>query len=185
MDNDREPSPGLRRLLAALEYPSRLIGKLAAWLILPLTGALVYEVTSRYVFNKPTIWAYDMTYMLSSTIFMLGAAYALQKGSHVRADFLLALLKPRWQAFLDAVLYVVLYFPAMALFFLVSLRFASQSWMQHELYPQSPWMPPIYPLKAVIPVTVFLLLLQGVAELIKACWVIRHNTPFRNKEPQS
>ncbi|MFV0283856.1 MAG: TRAP transporter small permease subunit [Castellaniella sp.] len=185
MDHDREPSPGLCRLLAVLEYPAQLIGNLAAWLLLPLTGALVYEVVSRYLFNNPTIWAYDMTYMLSSAVFMLGAAYALQKGSHVRADFLLAMLKPRWQALLDAAMYLVLYFPAMILFFVVSLRFARQSWMQHELYPQSPWMPPIYPLKAVIPLTILLLLLQGVAELIKVGWVIRHNTAFKPEEPAS
>lgn len=185
MNRPPRPSGRLHSLLAILEFPCTLIAKLAAWLILPLTGALVYEVVSRYIFNKPTIWAYDMTYMLSSTVFMLGTAYALRKGSHVRVDFLLALLKPRWQALMDAILYVVLYFPAMGLFFSISLRFAKQSWMQGELYPQSPWMPPIYPLKAVIPITILLLLLQGVAELIKALWVVRHNTPFKNNETLS
>lgn len=129
------PSPALRRLLAVLEFPSVVIGKLAGWLILPLVGALVYEVVSRYIFNRPTIWAYDMTYMLSGALFMLGTAYALKRGSHVRADFLLAAMRPRWQALVDIVLYLLLYFPAMGLFFEVSLRFAMQSWRQHELYP--------------------------------------------------
>lgn len=185
MNASYTPSRRVRSIVAVLEFPSVLIAKLAAWLVLPLTGALVYEVVSRYVFNKPTIWAYDMTYMLSSFIFMLGTAYALKTGSHVRVDFLLALLKPRWQALVDAIMYVVLYFPAMGLFFMISFRFARQSWMQGELYPQSPWMPPIYPLKTIIPITIFLLLLQGAAELIKAVWVVRHNVSFKNNELES
>src|SRR3546814_15932897 len=94
----REPSPALLKAIAILEYPSIVIGKLAGWLVLPLVGALVYEVVSRYVFNSPTIWAYDVTYMLAGTLFMLGSAYALHKGSHVRADFLLSALRPKWQA---------------------------------------------------------------------------------------
>jgi TRAP-type mannitol/chloroaromatic compound transport system permease small subunit len=62
------------------------------------------------------------------------------------------------------------------------MRFSIQSWQQLELYPQSPWMPPIYPLKTVIPVTILLLLIQGVAELLKAMWVVRHNTAFTKSE---
>ena len=182
MNSSPTPSQRLRSILAVLEFPGVFIAKLASWLIIPLTIALVYEVTSRYIFNKPTIWAYDMTYMLSSAVFMLGTAYALKKGHHVRVDFLLSMIKPRWQALMDTILYLVLYFPAMGLFFTISFRFAKQSWMQGELYPQSPWMPPIYPLKAVIPLTIFLLLLQGAAELIKAIWVVRHNIPFKNDE---
>ncbi|NYT37378.1 TRAP transporter small permease subunit [Allopusillimonas soli] len=182
MNNIREPAPALLRVIAVLEFPSILIGKLAGWLILPLVGALVYEVTARYVFNSPTIWAYDVTYMLGGTLFMLGSAYALQTGSHVKADFLMAALRPRWQALIDVVLYLVLYFPAMFLFLDYGLRFAAQSWSQHETYPQSPWMPIIYPLKTVIPITLVLLLIQGVAELIKAVWVLRNDAPFPKSE---
>jgi len=182
MTKTLEPSAGLLRVIRILEYPSILIGKAAGWLILPLVLALAYEVIARYVFNAPTIWAYDMTYMLSSALFMLGAAYALHKGSHVRADFILAALRPRWQGMVDIALYISLYFPAMILFFIVSMRFSIQSWQQLELYPQSPWMPPIYPLKTVIPVTILLLLIQGVAELLKAMWVVRHNTAFTKSE---
>src|SRR3546814_2144173 len=90
--------------------------------------------------------------MLAGTLFMLGSAYALHKGSHVRADFLLSALRPKWQALIDLVLYIVLYFPAMGLFYEAGFKFALRSWQQHETYPQSPWMPIIYPLKTVIPI---------------------------------
>lgn len=182
MNNENKPSAGLRRLIAILEFPSIIVGKLGAWLILPLTLALVYEVISRYIFNRPTIWAYDMTYMLAGALFMLGTPYTLKLGSHVRVDFLLGFLRPRWQALMDIALYLVLYFPAMALFLKIGYEFASKSWIRQELYPQSPWMPPIYPLKAVIPITVLLLLIQGVAEVIKAGWVVRHNVPYPSSE---
>ena len=71
----------------------------------------------------------------------------------------------------------------MLLFFNAATKFAAQSWAQQELFPQSPWMPPIYPFKTVIPITIGLLLLQGIAEVLKAIWVIRHNTPYKNDEP--
>ncbi|HLR13639.1 MAG TPA: TRAP transporter small permease subunit [Burkholderiaceae bacterium] len=181
MNQTLRPSPALQRVINVLEYPSTLVARMGAWLIVPLMFSLVFEVVSRYIFNRPTIWAYDMTYMLSSAVFMLGAAFALQKGSHVRADFLFASRRPRYQATVDAILYVFLFFPALATFFLISFRFAAKSWRQLESFPQSPWMPPIYPLKTVIPVVAALLLIQGVAELIKCLWVIRHDTRYNNE----
>jgi TRAP-type mannitol/chloroaromatic compound transport system permease small subunit len=179
MHDSEMPSPALLKVIAVLEYPSVLVGKLGAWLILPMTAGLVYEVVSRYIFDAPTIWAYDMTYMFAGSLFMLGSAYALRQGSHVRADFLLSSRPPRWQAAIDVFLYVVVYFPAIALFLETSTTFALQSWQQGETFPQSPWMPIIYPLKTVIPVTLVLLLIQGVAELLKAIWTFRNNVAFR------
>jgi TRAP-type mannitol/chloroaromatic compound transport system permease small subunit len=173
------PSPALLKAIAVLEFPSVLVAKLGAWLIVPMTGALVYEVVARYIFDAPTVWAYDMTYMFAGSLFMLGSAYALRQGSHVRADFILSAMRPRWQALIDAVLYVVVYFPAIALFFDTSMTFALQSWQQGETFPQSPWMPIIYPLKTIIPVTLALLFVQGVAELLKAIWTFRHNVAFK------
>jgi TRAP-type mannitol/chloroaromatic compound transport system permease small subunit len=173
------PPAALLRSIAMLEYPSIVVAKLAAWVILPMTGSLVYEVVSRYIFDKPTVWAYDMTYMMAGALFMLGSAYALRNGSHVRADFLLTSLKPRWQALVDLALYLFVYFPAIGLFFWASSKFTLQSWQQHETYPGSPWMPAIYPLKTVMPVTLGLLLLQGIAEVLKAQWTVRHNASFK------
>jgi TRAP-type mannitol/chloroaromatic compound transport system permease small subunit len=181
MDEIESPTPsqGLVKAIELLEIPTLVFGKLGAWLILPMSGALVYEVISRYVFNAPTIWAYDMTYIFAGSLFMLGSAYALRQGSHVRADFLLISRPPRWQAAIDVFLYLLVYFPAIALFFQTSSEFAIQSWQQGEAFPQSPWMPIIYPLKTVMPLTLFLLLLQGLAEFLKSAWTLRYNLPFR------
>ncbi|HUI99897.1 MAG TPA: TRAP transporter small permease subunit [Usitatibacter sp.] len=174
----RTPPDALLAAIRLLEFPSVAVAKLAAWVIVPMTGALVYEVVSRYIFDRPTVWAYDITYMMAGTLFMLGAAYALRNGSHVRADFLLTALSPKWQAIIDLVLYLGVYFPAIGIFFWVSLGFAVQSVRQQETYPESPWMPAIYPLKIVMPVTLALLLLQGLAEVLKAQWTARTDRPF-------
>ncbi len=174
------PPPALLKVIAVLEFPSVIVAKLAAWLIVPMTGALVYEVVARYIFNAPTIWAYDMTYMFAGALFMLGSAYALRQGIHVRADFITSMQQPRWQALIDVVLYILVYFPAIALFLDTSLNFAIQSWLQGESFPQSPWMPIIYPLKTVMPLTLVLLLIQGLAELLKALWTLRTNMIFRS-----
>jgi TRAP-type mannitol/chloroaromatic compound transport system permease small subunit len=182
MAETKTPHASLLKAIQILELPVVFVARVAAWLIVPMTGGLVYEVVSRYIFNAPTVWAYDMTYMFSGALFMLGAAYALRQGTHVRADFLLESLSPRWQATIDIILYVGVYFPAMLLFFWVSFTFAAQSWTQGETYPQSPWMPIIYPLKIVMPITLALLLVQGVAELLKTIWVLRHNTAYRRGE---
>lgn len=182
MPEPASPSARLQHVVAVLDFPSVLVAKAAAWLILPMMASLVYEVIARYWFDNPTIWAYDTTYMMAGSLFMLGSAYALRNGSHVRADFLLSYLPPRWQALVDVLLYVIVYFPAMALFFWASYKFAGQSWAEHETYPQSPWMPIIYPLKTVMPVTIALLFLQGISELIKGVWTLKHNTPFQKSE---
>ena len=174
----RTPPDALLGTIRLLEFPSVAVAKIDAWVIVPMTGALVYEVVSRYLFNRPTVWAYDITYMMAGALFMLGAAYALRNGSHVRADFLLTALRPKWQALIDLVLYLGVYFPAIGIFFKVSIVFAVQSVRQQETYPESPWMPIIYPLKIVIPVTLALLLLQGLAEVLKAQWTARTDTPF-------
>src|SRR3546814_3555327 len=84
----------------------------------------------------------------------------------------------------DLLLYIVLYFPAMGLFYEAGFKFALRSWQQHETYPQSPWMPIIYPLKTVIPITLLLLLIQGVAEVLKAIWVLRNDVPFQQRSEE-
>lgn len=143
-------------------------GKLVAWFAVVLMFAIVYHVVMRYAFNAPTVWAYDVTYMLYGSLFMLGAAYCLLKGGHVRTDFLYNNWTPRTQGIVDAVAYIVLFFPAMVLFFDAGFTYAERSWAQQERGFYSPWAPPIYPFKTAIPVGIALLMLQGVSELLKS-----------------
>jgi TRAP-type mannitol/chloroaromatic compound transport system permease small subunit len=154
-------------------------GRLFAWLIIPLVGALVYEVFARYLFGAPTIWAYDVTYMLFGAHFMLGAAYTLAKGGHIRTDFFFSNWSLRTQGRIDAVGYLVFFFPGMTFFLQAGWDEALFSWQILEKSSVSPWQPPMYPFKTVIPATAAMLLIQGVSELIKSVWQARHGTRFQ------
>jgi TRAP-type mannitol/chloroaromatic compound transport system permease small subunit len=161
------------RLLRVIDGISIWTGKAFAWLVIPLMGALVYEVISRYFFSAPTLWAFDITYMLYGAHFMLVAAYGLAKHDHIRTDFVYRLVPVRWQATLDAWLYLVFYIPALVVFLWVTTDFAIDSWIQGERSNLSPWLPPVYPLKTALPVSAALLLLQGVSEFLKSVYAAK------------
>src|SRR5678815_734537 len=88
------PSAGLIRTVQSIDKFTDRTGVWVAWLNIPLVLAVAWEVIARYFFHAPTIWSFDVTYMLYGTIFMLGAAYALHKGAHIRTDF----FYDRWSA---------------------------------------------------------------------------------------
>jgi TRAP-type mannitol/chloroaromatic compound transport system permease small subunit len=150
-----------------IDTVSRAVGKTFAWLFLPLTYTLVHEVVATKVFSRPTVWAFDMSYMLYGTIFMMGAAYTLAQDGHVRGDMLYRLWPPRVQAAIDLSLYILVFFPAMVAMLIAGLSYAYYSYSIGERSLQSPFGPIIWPLKMVIPATAFLLLLQGVSQVIK------------------
>ena len=157
----------MERILRYIDMLSESSGKLFAWIILILTGSLVYEVTLRYMFNAPTIWAWDLSYMLYGTHFMMGAAYTLKLDGNVRIDLFYRLLSDRKQAVLDACLYPLFFFPPIIALFVVSIEHASYSYQIRELTSMTVWRVPVYPFKAILPLASGLLLLQGLAEFIR------------------
>jgi TRAP-type mannitol/chloroaromatic compound transport system permease small subunit len=113
------------------------------------------------------VWAYDLSYMLYGAIFMMGAAYTLSIDGHVRGDMVYRLWRPRIQASVDLVLYIVVFFPAMVALLYSGWSYAYYSFSIDEKSLQSPFGPIIWPLKMVIPATAFFMLLQGIAQVIK------------------
>ncbi len=160
----------LLKLSRAIDRWTRWTGHVVAWLVVFLTLGLVYEVFSRYLFNRPTVWAYDVTYMLYGTLFMLGSAFTLYKGGHIRTDILYRSFSPRIQGIIDATLYLAFFFPGMVFFFFAGWDYAYRSWLTGELAGYSPWRPPIYPFKTVIPLAAALLTIQGISEFIKSLY---------------
>jgi TRAP-type mannitol/chloroaromatic compound transport system permease small subunit len=160
-------SPPLAKALKAIDRISIVSGKIVAWMILPMSLSLVYEVVARYVFNAPTIWASDVSQILYGMFFMLGSAYALQRQQHIRTDFLYGKWSIRTRGLVDAACYIGLYFPALVFFLWVGSEFAYRSILFNERIVTSPWMPIIWPLKLAIPISTLLLLIQGVSELLK------------------
>ena len=177
-----EPSPGLIKTVRVIDKFTDVSGTVVAWLNVPLVLAVVYEVAMRYLFNAPTIWSFDVTYMLYGTIFMLGAAYALLKGAHIRTDFFFERWSIRTKGVIDSIAYIVFFFPSIFTFLLVS---GAEGWYAYEINEtseQTPWRPILWPFKMVVPLACLLLLIQGVSETIKSVYAARLGIELEHKE---
>jgi TRAP-type mannitol/chloroaromatic compound transport system permease small subunit len=167
---DGVPPAALLRIVRTIDRFTLSTGAIVCWLIVPLVGAMVYEVFARYFFHRPTIWAYDVSYMLYGTHFMLGAAYTLYRGGHIRTDIFYQNWSVRTRGWMDAVLYVLFFFPGIALFFWMGLQEGLHALDIREVSDASPWRPPIWPFKLVIPISLAFLLVQGISEFIKSAY---------------
>jgi TRAP-type mannitol/chloroaromatic compound transport system permease small subunit len=152
---------------------STWVGKAFAWLILVLTLGISYEVFVRYALRAPTTWAFDFSYINYGALFLMAGAYTLARNGHVRADVLYRFWKPRTQASMDLLLYIIFFLPGVAAFIYSGWNYAVFSVRFREVSIFSPAGIPVFPLKALIPITGVLLLLQGIAEIIRCVLCIR------------
>ena len=152
---------------------SAWFGKAFAWLIVLMTFGTAYEVFVRYVLNSPTPWALDVSFIMYGTLFMMGGAYTLSRGGHVRGDFLYRLWKPRTQARVDFVLYLLFFFPGVTALIVTGWKYASRSWQYGEVSVNSPAGIPIYQFKSVIVAAGILLFIQGIAQLFRCVVFMR------------
>ena len=162
----------LVRFIDQISYWS---GKAASWLIVALTFVVSVEVFKRYILNSPTAWIFDLNNMLYGTLFMMCGAYALALAAHVRADFVYIYLKPRAQASLDLILYFLFFIPCMIGLIYAGSDFAADSWRIGEHSTVTAEGPPVYHFKTVIPVAGALVMLQGLAEIVRCIMAIRTN----------
>jgi TRAP-type mannitol/chloroaromatic compound transport system permease small subunit len=169
------------RIVRAVDRFTDVTGTWVAWLIVPLVLAVSYEVVARYGFDAPTIWSYDVAYMLYGTIFMLGAAYALLRGAHIRTDFFFEKWSIRTRGVIDSIAYLVFFFPSLLMFFFVTGDEAWYAFRIGEVSEQTPWRPILWPFKAVIPLTCLLLMIQGVSETIKSLYAARTGVELEHK----
>jgi TRAP-type mannitol/chloroaromatic compound transport system permease small subunit len=156
------------RVARAIDRFTERSGLAFAWLMAPLLAAVSWEVVARYVFNAPTSWAYETIYMLYAAMFMLGAAYALRVGAHIRTDFLWEKWPARTRAAIESIAYLACFFPGMLLFLVAGLEATWSSYAIGERSAETAWAPPLWPLKALVPASALLLVLQGVSELLKS-----------------
>jgi TRAP-type mannitol/chloroaromatic compound transport system permease small subunit len=178
----REFSPQLLAVTKKIDRFTDVIGLGVAWLNVPLVLAVSYEVVARYFFHAPTIWVFDVTYMLYGTIFMLGAAYALHLGAHIRTDFFFETWSTRTKGLIDSIAYLALFFPSLLMLMIVS---ADESWYAFrimETSEQTPWRPILWPFKTVVPLTCLLLMIQGVSEVIKSLHAALTGIELEHKE---
>jgi TRAP-type mannitol/chloroaromatic compound transport system permease small subunit len=173
---------GFRATIEAIDRVADWSGRVVAWLIVPMTLAVTWEVVSRHFFRAPTIWAFDVTYMLYGTHFMLGTAYTLMRVGHVRTDMFYQNWSVRRRHQIDAIGYLFFFFPAMVLLFYFGWQEAYHSFQIGEASDASPWRPIVYPFKAVIPLTAVLLLVQGIGEFLKSLYAVRTGREWAHRE---
>jgi TRAP-type mannitol/chloroaromatic compound transport system permease small subunit len=157
----------VQNFLLAADHISTWTGKATAWLILALMSAVCIEVFKRYILNAPTAWIFDLDNMLYGTLFMICGAYTLAQDAHVRGDFLYGSMKPRTQATLDLVLYILFFLPGIIALIYAGIDYAAISWHINEHSNVTAEGPPVYPFKTVIPIAGVLVLIQGLAEIVR------------------
>lgn len=163
----------MRRFLFAIDHLSTWVGKAFAWVIVPLTLLTTIEAGQRYLFSSPTDWAFDASYILYGTLFMMGGAYTLARNGHVRGDMFYRLWPVKVQATVDLVLYFLFFFPGISALVWAGWQFANFSRLLNERSPFSPGGPIIWPYKFIIPLAGLFLFIQGIAEVIRCIQAIR------------
>ena len=172
----------MQNLLLAVDRLSTWIGKVFAWTIVGLTLLISWEVFSRYVMNKPHAWMLDAQIMLYGTLFMTAGAYTLAARGHVRGDVLYGFFRPRTQAAIDLVLYIVFFLPGIIALTWAGWHYAQESLaIREQTFNADPL--PVYPFKFVIPLSGAILLLQGIVEIIRCVICLQTGEwPSREKD---
>lgn len=161
------------RYIAFADSLSAWFGKAFAWLIILMTFGVSYEVVVRYIFNAPTPWAFDLSFIMYGSLFMMAGAYTLSRNGHVRGDFIYRLWKPRTQAIVELTLYVLFFFPGIIALVVTGWKYAARSWSYGEVSINSPAGIPIYQFKTVIAAAGLLLLIQGIAQVFRCILCMR------------
>jgi len=151
----------------AIDGLSKLAAIIGAGLMLPLIGSLNYEIVSRYFYNKPTAWAYEMSYMFMGSMFLLGMAYTLKVRQHVNVDILYNAFSRRGRGLADFIGLTVLLIATASMSY-VLFDHAWEAYEFQETSGASGWNPVIWPFRAVWFVGFLVLALQTAAEWARA-----------------
>ena len=173
-----------RPITGSIDVINDWAGKILCLLMVPLIGVVVFEVISRNAFAimssygwddtaraigiGPTVFAYDISRMISGVLFMGAAGYGLMRGVHIRADFLYRNWSDKTQATVDAALYIAFFIPSMLFFTIIAAQYWELAYRTGETAFDSPWQPLLWPARLAMPVGGLLLLLQGFPELFRA-----------------
>jgi TRAP-type mannitol/chloroaromatic compound transport system permease small subunit len=171
----------MQKLLLFVDKLSTFVGQAFSWLIVGLTLLISWEVFSRYALDNPHAWAFDAMIMLYGTLFMMAGAYTLSKNGHVRGDVLYSFFRPRTQASLDLLLYIVFFIPGVIALTYAGYFYAAESWAINEHSNITADGPPVYPFKTVIPLAGGVLLLQGMVEIAR-CIICLRNGAWPSRE---
>ncbi|HEU0258466.1 MAG TPA: TRAP transporter small permease subunit [Burkholderiales bacterium] len=159
-------------MLRAIERASEWAGVLGACLLVPLVLATCYEVFARYLFGAPTIWAYEVGYTLTGAHFLLGMAFTLKYGEHIRIDVFSGKFSPRTRAVIDLLGYAIV-LPLTAWLTLYLFFYLRTGYITNEKSGQSALNLPVWPLRVIFCLAFLLLALQVIAEVAKLLRALR------------
>lgn len=149
-----------------IDFINEWIGRVSSLIILIITALVVYEVIMRKIFGSPTIWSFEVTKQVYAAHFMLLTPFALLYGSHVSVNILYQYLSKKKQAILNIITYIVFFFPFTIVVLWKGTIYAADSWAMHETS-WSVFSAPLYYVKTIIPITAFLLILQGISLFLR------------------
>lgn len=152
----------MTRLFNLVDAFSRMLSRIAQLVTVVLVISMIYEVVARYVFGAPTIWAFDISYMCTGTLFVLGAAYALKQDAHVRIDFLAQKMPVGLRRRIEGFVFILLVSPIFAALSKFAIERAWRAWETSEVESVSPWAPLMWPFFAILAIGLVALTLQQV-----------------------
>jgi len=157
----------MRIILKTADTISRWSGLICRWAVLALVLALCFEVTARYVFDRPTIWAHEMSMMLGVFIVCIGWSYVHLKHGHVRVDVFYARMSPRGRAITDIACFLVFFLPLLVVLIYAAGKMAWEAYVFKEVLMTSFWYPPALPIRLVVLLGLSTFLLQGLADFTR------------------
>lgn len=164
----------LRAYISKVESISEWSGKIVSFLGLAMVFTITIDVFLRYVFNQPTKWSYDITYMIGGTLLIMPMAYVLMHKGHVSIDILYRRFSPRTALIINVVLDVLFFFPLMLVILYMSTTRAITSIGVREFSNVGFWRPPLYPFRTMIPIAYFLIVIQGIASFARNVYSLGH-----------
>jgi TRAP-type mannitol/chloroaromatic compound transport system permease small subunit len=157
----------LKRVLARIDLLSIWSAKAVSGAVLAMVLAIAYDVILRYIFSAPTVWQYDISYMLGGSIIILGAGYVHLKKRHVRVDIIYNRFSPRTKLILEVLFTGVFFFPFLTGLIWVATQHALHAYEIKEFSEVGFWRPLMWPFRSVISVGLSILWLQGLANFVR------------------
>jgi TRAP-type mannitol/chloroaromatic compound transport system permease small subunit len=163
----------LEKFITFIDQITTWVGKAFGWCLMIMTFGMAYEVFVRYLLRNPTPWAFDFSYMMYGTLFMMAGAYTLSRDGHVRGDVIYRLWSPKTQAIVELILYIVFFFPGILALILAGWEYAGESWFYKEVSVFSPANVPIFQFKMIMPIAAMLCFIQGIAQVCRCIICMR------------
>lgn len=153
-------------LTTIIDKTNEAIGKTVRWLLILMVFGTFANVVWRYVFEKYSIPLNESVIIMNSMVFMLGAAYALQTNQHVRVDVFYEKFSIKKKAVADLIGTIFFLLPMCGFLLYSSWGYALSSWQIHEASANTGGLPGLYLVKTIIPLTAFLMFLQGLSDIV-------------------